>query len=104
MEQSFWDYIFYGRESSETNKPAQPAPSFSDQLTPGMRVKLQYDNQPPTYGTFQGMENENVLLTDFPPYHGLVRIARESINAIAPAPYTKERRPKVNYSRPTLYI
>ena len=59
-------------------------PAFLTTLSPGIRVELQYDHQPPARGTFQGFERGNVLLTDYDGFPGLVRIAANRINAVAP--------------------
>ncbi|MFD2444905.1 hypothetical protein ACFSO7_13120 [Bacillus sp. CGMCC 1.16607] len=57
---------------------------FLRTLSPGIRVELQYDCQPPASGTFQGIANGNVILTNYNGFSGLVRIAPSRINAVAP--------------------
>ncbi|MFD2444904.1 hypothetical protein ACFSO7_13115 [Bacillus sp. CGMCC 1.16607] len=58
--------------------------NFLRTLSPGIQVELQYDCQPPACGTFQGFEHGNVILTNFNGFPGLVRIAPNRINAVAP--------------------
>ncbi|MFC4767233.1 hypothetical protein [Effusibacillus consociatus] len=52
-------------------------------LSPGTRVTLQYDDQPPAFGVFQGFQAGTVLLTNFNGFPGLVRIAINRINAVS---------------------
>lgn len=59
-------------------------PAFLTTLSPGVQVELQYDHQRPACGTFQGFERGNVILTDYDGFPGLVRIAPNRINAVAP--------------------
>ncbi|WP_416825797.1 hypothetical protein [Ectobacillus polymachus] len=56
---------------------------FLRRLTPGTRVVLQYDDQRPASGVFQGFQNGNVILTNFNGFPGLVHIAVNRINAVS---------------------
>lgn len=60
---------------------------FLRQLSPGTRVVLQYNDQKPACGIFQGFQNGTVLLSDFNGFPGLVRIAANQVNAVAPFNY-----------------
>ena len=57
---------------------------FLRQLSPGTRVRLQYDSQPPATGVFQGFQNGFVLLDNFNGFPGLTRLLPRRINAVAP--------------------
>ena len=57
---------------------------FLRQLSPGTRVRLQYDCQPPATGVFQGFQNGFVLLDNFNGFPGLTRLLPRRINAVAP--------------------
>lgn len=57
---------------------------FIRQLSPGTRVRVQYDCQPPATGIFQGFQNGLVLLDNFNGFPGLTRLLPRKINAIAP--------------------
>ncbi|WP_051317175.1 hypothetical protein [Ectobacillus panaciterrae] len=58
---------------------------FLRRLSPGTRVVLQYDDQPPASGVFQGFQNGTVILTNFNGFPGLAHIAVNSINAVSVA-------------------
>lgn len=58
---------------------------FIRQLSPGTRVTVQYDCQPPVCGTFQGFQNGFVLLDNFDGFPGLTRLLPSRINAISPS-------------------
>ncbi len=58
---------------------------FLRRLSPGTRVVLQYNDQPPASGIFEGFQNGTVILTNFNGFPGLVRIAVNSINAVSVA-------------------
>lgn len=58
---------------------------FIRQLSPGTRVTVQYDCQPPVCGTFQGFQNGFVLLDNFNGFPGLTRLLANKINAISPS-------------------
>ncbi|MGE5653730.1 MAG: hypothetical protein ACM3ZQ_05605 [Bacillota bacterium] len=57
---------------------------FLRQLSPGIGVVLQYDCMPPAFGTFQGFQNGNVILSNYNGFPGLVRINPERVNAVSP--------------------
>lgn len=57
---------------------------FLATLSPGVRVSLQYDCQPPAFGIFQGFQGGNVILSNYNGFPGLVRIAANRINAVSP--------------------
>jgi hypothetical protein len=84
-----------GNEKEHKEKEIQvvvyenPIVNFLRTLSPGIQVELQYDCQPPACGTFQGFENGNVILTNYNGFPGLVRIAPNRINAVAPFGYGK---------------
>ncbi len=61
-----------------------PAAQFLTQLSPGINVVLQYDDAPPAFGTFQGFQGGNVILTNYNGFPGLVRIAANRVNAVSP--------------------
>ncbi len=61
-----------------------PAAQFLTQLSPGINVVLQYDDQFPAFGTFQGFQGGNVILTNYNGFPGLVRIAANRVNAVSP--------------------
>ena len=56
---------------------------FLRKLSPGTRVVLQYDAQPPASGIFQGFQNGTVILSNFNDFPGIVRIKSNRINAIS---------------------
>ncbi|WP_155891175.1 hypothetical protein [Ectobacillus panaciterrae] len=56
---------------------------FLRRLSPGTRVVLQFDDQPPASGVFQGFQNGTVILTNFNGFPGLVHISVKSINAVS---------------------
>ncbi|WP_129727032.1 hypothetical protein [Ectobacillus funiculus] len=58
---------------------------FLRQLSPGTRVTVQYDSQPPATGVFQGFQNGFVLLDNFNGFPGLTRLLPNRINAISPS-------------------
>lgn len=58
---------------------------FIRQLSPGTRVTVQYDCQPPVCGTFQGFQNGFVLIDNFDGFPGLTRLLPSRINAISPS-------------------
>jgi hypothetical protein len=60
------------------------AAQFLRTLSPGINVVLQYDCAPPAFGTFQGFQGGNVILTNFNGFPGLVRIAANRVNAVSP--------------------
>jgi len=82
-----------GRDRGGWNQYGQgnSIPEFISQLSPGITVELQYDDQRPARGTFQGFEGGNVLLTNYNGFPGLVRIALNRVNAIAPFGYGSPR-------------
>lgn len=57
---------------------------FLSTVSPGVRVSLQYDCQPPAFGVFQGFQGGNVILSNYNGFPGLVRIAASRINAVSP--------------------
>lgn len=57
---------------------------FLMSLSPGIRVSLQYDCQPPACGVFQGFQGGYVILTEYNGFPGLVRIVANRINAVSP--------------------
>lgn len=57
---------------------------FLRTLSPGIGVVLQYDCQPPAFGTFQGFQGGNIILTNYNGFPGLVRIAVNRVNAVSP--------------------
>lgn len=61
-----------------------PAAQFLTTVSPGIGVVLQYDCMPPAFGTFQGFQGGNVILTNYNGFPGLVRIAANRINAVSP--------------------
>ena len=61
--------------------------NFLSTLSPGINVMLQYDDQQPAFGTFQGFEYGNVILTDYNGFSGLVRIAVDRVNAVSPVEF-----------------
>jgi hypothetical protein len=63
---------------------------FLRTLSPGIQVELQYDCQPPACGTFQGFSNGTVILSNYNGFPGLVRIAPNRINAVAPIDFCCE--------------
>lgn len=60
------------------------ASQFLRQLSPGIGVVLQYDDQRPAFGVFQGFQGGNVILTNYNGFPGLVRIAANRVNAVSP--------------------
>ncbi|MGE5653729.1 MAG: hypothetical protein ACM3ZQ_05600 [Bacillota bacterium] len=64
----------YGNETAQ----------FLSTLSPGVRVSLQYDCQPPAFGIFQGFQGGNVILSNYNGFPGLVRIAASRVNAVSP--------------------
>ncbi len=60
------------------------AAQFLRQLSPGIGVVLQYDDQRPAFGVFQGFQGGNVILTNYNGFPGLVRIAANRVNAVSP--------------------
>ncbi len=60
------------------------AARFLATLSPGIRVSLQYDDQPPAFGVFQGFQGGNVILSNYNGFPGLVRIAANRVNAVSP--------------------
>jgi|GEM_PF-3669511 len=75
----------------ENNQKENDMSEFLETLSPGIQVILQYDHRPPAYGTFQGFENGNIILTDYDGFPGLVRIASEKVNAVSPFGYGRRR-------------
>ncbi len=60
------------------------AAQFLATLSPGIRVSLQYDDQPPAFGIFQGFQGGNVILSNYNGFPGLVRISANRVNAVSP--------------------
>lgn len=56
---------------------------FLRTLSPGTCVVLQYDCQPPAIGTFQGFQNNTVILSNFDCFPGLAHIAANKVNAVS---------------------
>ncbi len=52
-------------------------------LSPGIEVVVQYDDQPPSFGVFQGLRDGNLLLTSYNGYPGLVRLDLGRVNAVS---------------------
>lgn len=82
----------YGRCNEESNHKREKEVStpgnanllnFLRTLSPGTCVVLQYDCQPPAIGTFQGFQNNTVILSGFDCFPGLVHIAANKINAVS---------------------
>lgn len=67
------------RRSRRSNNIA----GFLRTLSPGTRVVLQYDDQRPASGVFQGFQNGTVILTNFNGFPGLAHIAVNKINAVS---------------------
>ncbi len=58
--------------------------NFLRTLSPGIGVVLQYNDQFPAFGVFQGFQDGNVILTNYNGFPGLVRIAANRVNAVSP--------------------
>ncbi|MED3202111.1 hypothetical protein [Bacillus toyonensis] len=56
---------------------------FLRRLSPGTCIVFQYDSQPPTTATFQGIQNGLVILSDFDCFPGLAHIDIQKINVIS---------------------
>lgn len=86
------DFFGFGRGDREEiveddrccNRGNDSITAFLTTLSPGILVELQYDHRRPARGVFQGFERGNVILTDYNCFPGLVRIAADRINAVAP--------------------
>ncbi len=57
---------------------------FLSTLSPGVPLVLQYDFQPPAFGTFQGFQDGLALISNYNGFPGLVRIPVGLINAVSP--------------------
>ncbi len=57
---------------------------FLNSLSPGIPLVLQYDFQPPAFGTFQGFQDGLVLISNYNGFPGVVRIPIGLVNAISP--------------------
>jgi|GEM_PF-5089573 len=75
-----WDELMFRKLKNHTSDSIS---YFLSRLTPGTKITLQYSNQPPAIGVFQGFEDGNVILTNFNDFPGLVRIVPSSIHAIS---------------------
>lgn len=85
----FWGFDIDGEEDCNyggcrCRRGNDSIPAFMTTLSPGILVELQYDDQRPARGVFQGFERGNVILTDYNDFPGLVRIAADRVNAVAP--------------------
>lgn len=78
------NYGNYGNTNTNYNNDNSIA-RFLRTLSPGTPVVLQYDDRRPARGIFEGFQNGNVLLSNFNGFPGLVRIAANKVNAVAPA-------------------
>jgi hypothetical protein len=56
---------------------------FLRRLSPGTRVVLQYDDQRPATGVFQGFQDGTIILTNFNGFPGLAHIKANRINAVS---------------------
>ncbi|WP_155891094.1 hypothetical protein [Ectobacillus panaciterrae] len=90
----FDDFCHRSRRSRRTHRSRRSVRTFRSRrtnnvvrflrrLSPGTRVVLQFDDQRPASGVFQGFQNGTVILTDFNGFPGLVHISVKSINAVS---------------------
>jgi hypothetical protein len=56
---------------------------FLRTLSPGTPVVLQYDDQRPACGIFEGFQNGNLILSNFNGFPGLTRINVNRVNAVS---------------------
>jgi hypothetical protein len=56
---------------------------FFERLGIGTIVTIQYDDQPPTTGRFEGFQGGAVLLSNFNGFPGLTRLNINRINAVS---------------------
>lgn len=70
--------------SSLGSKPGvDPILRFFKQLQIGTVVTVQYDDQPVTTGTFEGIQDGLVLLSNFNGFPGVTRLNPRRINAVS---------------------
>ncbi|UOY92785.1 hypothetical protein MUG87_01165 [Ectobacillus sp. JY-23] len=56
---------------------------FLRTLSPGTPVVIQYDDQRPARGIFEGFQNGNLLLSRFNGFPGLTRVNVNRVNAVS---------------------
>ncbi|MDG4656285.1 hypothetical protein P6P90_02965 [Ectobacillus antri] len=56
---------------------------FLRTLSPGTPVVIQYDDQKPAHGIFEGFQNGNLILSRFNGFPGLTRVNVNSVNAVS---------------------